>query len=45
MKNKQPYQLVSRSFKQEDTVIQIGNCKIGGGSKSIIARPLFCGEP
>ncbi len=34
-----PYKLVSRTFKQEDTIIQIKNVKIGGGHIGMIAGP------
>ncbi len=34
-----PYKLASRSFRPADTVITIGNCKVGGGHKLIIAGP------
>ena len=32
-------QLVSRSFQLADTVVKIGNCKIGGGHIAVIAGP------
>lgn len=32
-------QLVSRSFQSNDTVVEIGNCKIGGGNIAVIAGP------
>ncbi|MCX7780742.1 MAG: 3-deoxy-7-phosphoheptulonate synthase [Negativicutes bacterium] len=35
----QPYQLASRAFHPEDTVVQIGHCKVGGGHKVVIAGP------
>ncbi len=34
-----PYKLVSREFKQNDTVIEINNVKIGGDEAIIIAGP------
>ncbi len=34
-----PYKLVSREFKQEDTIIQVGNDAIGGKELAIIAGP------
>jgi 3-deoxy-7-phosphoheptulonate synthase len=34
-----PYKLVSREMKQEDTVIAIGDDKIGGSELTIIAGP------
>lgn len=34
-----PYKLASREFKQEDTIIQIGNVKIGGPRVVVIAGP------
>ena len=35
----QPYQMVSRNFQPKDTVVEIGDCKIGGGHKVVIAGP------
>ncbi|MFC1752151.1 3-deoxy-7-phosphoheptulonate synthase [Thermoproteota archaeon] len=35
----QPYKLASRSTKNEDTVINVGNVKIGGGHFAVIAGP------
>ena len=32
-------QLVSRTFQSTDTVVEIGNCKIGGGNIAVIAGP------
>ena len=32
-------QLVNRSFQSADTVVEIGNCKIGGGNIAVIAGP------
>ncbi len=32
-------QLVSRSFRKTDTVVEIGKCKIGGGNIAVIAGP------
>jgi 3-deoxy-7-phosphoheptulonate synthase len=34
-----PYKLVSREFKHEDTIIQIGDVSIGSGNLAIIAGP------
>ena len=34
-----PYKLVSREFKNEDTIIQIGEVSIGSGNLTIIAGP------
>jgi 3-deoxy-7-phosphoheptulonate synthase len=34
-----PYKLVSREVKPDDTVIQIGDVKIGGGNFTVIAGP------
>jgi 3-deoxy-7-phosphoheptulonate synthase len=34
-----PYKLVSREFKQSDTVVEVGNVKIGGGEPVMIAGP------
>src|SRR5512140_180568 len=36
-----PFKLVSREWKNEDTVVQVGPAKIGGGSLTVIAGP--CG--
>ncbi|HMM20719.1 MAG TPA: 3-deoxy-7-phosphoheptulonate synthase [Selenomonadales bacterium] len=35
----QPYQLTSRAFRPDDTVVSSGNCKIGGGNIAVIAGP------
>lgn len=35
----QPYKMASRAFRPSDTVITIGNCRIGGGHKLVIAGP------
>src|SRR5688572_30658266 len=35
----QPYKLVSREVKHEDTVVDVGGVKIGGGSFTVIAGP------
>jgi 3-deoxy-7-phosphoheptulonate synthase len=35
----QPYKLASRTFHPADTVVSVGNCKIGGGHKAFIAGP------
>lgn len=34
-----PFKLVSREHKRENTVIQVGDCLIGGGSPVVIAGP------
>ncbi len=34
-----PYKIVSRDFHPEDTIIEIGNAKIGGGHFAVIAGP------
>ncbi len=34
-----PYKLVSREFKPEDTVVSVGNVKVGNGHMTIIAGP------
>ena len=34
-----PYKLVSREYKQEDTVITVGKAKFGGGTLNVIAGP------
>ena len=34
-----PYKLVSREFKAEDTIIQVGGVSIGGNQLTIIAGP------
>jgi 3-deoxy-7-phosphoheptulonate synthase len=36
---RKPYQLVSREWKQSDTVIELKNTRIGAGSFSVIAGP------
>lgn len=35
----QPYKMASRAFRPADTVITVGNCRIGGGHKLVIAGP------
>ncbi len=35
----QPFKVASRTFHPEDTIIEIGGCKIGGGNKAVIAGP------
>ena len=35
----QPYKMASRTFHPADTVVEIGQCKIGGGHKLVIAGP------
>jgi len=37
--NRKPYQLVSREWQPEDTIINIGETKIGGSNFAIIAGP------
>lgn len=39
MRIQEPYKLASRAFHPNDTVIEVGNCKIGGGNKIVIAGP------
>jgi 3-deoxy-7-phosphoheptulonate synthase len=34
-----PYKLVSREIKEEDTVIDLGVCQVGGGTFTVIAGP------
>lgn len=34
-----PYKLVSREFKQEDTIVSVGGVKVGNGHMTIIAGP------
>lgn len=34
-----PYKLVSREFQKEDTIVQIGDVRLGNGSTTIIAGP------
>lgn len=35
----QPYKLASRTFHPSDTIVQVGDCKIGGGHIAVIAGP------
>ncbi|MDP3044443.1 MAG: 3-deoxy-7-phosphoheptulonate synthase, partial [Bacillota bacterium] len=35
----QPYKMASRSFKQEDTVVRIGDVEIGGTAIQVMAGP------
>lgn len=35
----QPYKLASRTFKQEDSIVKVGNLEIGGESIQIMAGP------
>jgi 3-deoxy-7-phosphoheptulonate synthase len=35
----QPYKLVSREFKAEDTIVHVGPCTIGGGRVAVMAGP------
>ena len=39
MKTRKPYQLVSREWKEENTIIELGNVKIGGENTTLIAGP------
>lgn len=39
MRIQQPYKLASRTFHPADTIVEIGNCKIGGGNIAVIAGP------
>ncbi|MGI6091808.1 MAG: 3-deoxy-7-phosphoheptulonate synthase [Veillonellaceae bacterium] len=39
MRVQQPYKLASRAFHPDDTVVEIGECKIGGGNIAVIAGP------
>jgi 3-deoxy-7-phosphoheptulonate synthase len=34
-----PYKLASREFKEEDTIVTVGNVAIGGGAFTVIAGP------
>jgi 3-deoxy-7-phosphoheptulonate synthase len=34
-----PYKLASREFREQDTVIEVGNARIGGGAFTVIAGP------
>ena len=38
-KKRKPYQLVSREWKKEDTIIKLKNTSIGGGNISLMAGP------
>jgi 3-deoxy-7-phosphoheptulonate synthase len=38
-KKRKPYQLVSREWRKEDTIIQLKNTAIGGGNISLMAGP------
>ncbi len=40
----QPYKLASRTFQQEDTIITIGDLRIGGDEVIVIAGPVLRGE-
>jgi len=35
----QPFKLVSREVKREDTIVKVGDCTIGGGAFCVIAGP------
>ena len=37
-----PYKLASRELKSEDTIVKVGNVKIGGNRVAIIAGPCAC---
>ena len=37
-----PYKLASRELKAEDTIVKVGNVKIGGNRVAIIAGPCAC---
>lgn len=37
-----PYKLASRELKNEDTIVSVGNVKIGGNRVAIIAGPCAC---
>ena len=39
MRVQEPYKKANRKFHPEDTVVQVGNAKIGGGNFSVIAGP------
>ena len=39
MRVQEPYKKANRKFHPEDTVVTVGNAKIGGGSFSVIAGP------
>lgn len=39
MRVQQPYKLASRVFHPEDSVVEVGGFKIGGGHKAVIAGP------
>ncbi len=39
MRVQEPYKKANRKFHPQDTVVQIGNAKIGGGNFSVIAGP------
>ena len=39
MRVSEPYKRANRKFHPEDTVVQVGNARIGGGSFSVIAGP------
>ena len=39
MRVQEPYKKANRKFHPEDTVVSVGNAKIGGGSFSVIAGP------
>ncbi len=39
MRVQEPYKLANRKFHPEDTVVTVGNAKIGGGSFGVIAGP------
>ncbi|HIZ93215.1 MAG TPA: 3-deoxy-7-phosphoheptulonate synthase, partial [Candidatus Flavonifractor avicola] len=39
MRVQEPYKKANRKFHPEDTVVTVGNAKIGGGNFSVIAGP------
>ena len=39
MRVQEPYKKANRKFHPEDTVVSVGNAKIGGGNFSVIAGP------
>ena len=39
MRVQEPYKKANRKFHPEDTVVSMGNAKIGGGNFSVIAGP------
>ena len=39
MKVSEPYKLAGRKFHPQDTVVEVGGCKIGGGNFVVMAGP------